>query len=112
MPMNFHELFDTEHLKYYGLVAATLTAVVGALFKFITYVKSLINQTANWIKDQVHSIVREEIAPLKASAETQYEIIHEIKATVEQFLPNGGSHFRDLVEKLNTNIESMKSDDK
>jgi predicted PurR-regulated permease PerM len=110
--VNVHELIDAEHLKYYGIVAATLTAVVGALLKFINYVKSLINQIATWIKDQVHSIVREEIAPLKASAETQYEIIHEIKETVEQFLPNGGSHFRDLVEQLNTNIESMKTNDK
>lgn len=108
-----------------GFIVAVLAAGAG-LFKLAktikNTVKTWISHTAEWIKKEVRDIFKEEIRPLKdkmdrreksvnVAFESIHKGIHEIQEVVSELTKNGGSHLRDTIDDIDTNVKKLLPDE-
>lgn len=111
------------------LAASFIVAVLAAgagLFKLAKSIKKTVKtwiaNTAKWIKKEVREIVAGELKPLKdkmdrreRSVNEAFNSVHkgiaEIQDVVSELTKNGGSHLRDTIDDIDTNVKKLLPDE-
>lgn len=116
------QLFE-QRLKDASLIAGTVVIVLSAITVLVKIARNSVKNIAEWFKQETSDIIKQEL--IKASFEGTraaerngkvlilcVSLLKDIKETVSELLPNGGSHFRDTFDELNQRVKEMYDDGK
>lgn len=111
---------DTKDFLQAATLVLGVIVALGAAGKVISNVlKGTIAAIKLWFVQTVRDVVSEELQPLKDRQERHAQIFEgfvrsqdEIKEIVSELLPNGGSHFRDIVTELNKNVQELRNENR